>query len=1167
VKHSRLAQQMTAIGGSAIMLAAIVGPAPAAASTNSAPPVSQAVEASPQSSDRVVNVTRPFQVSAATRDGRLTVVSESDRSVRVYSAKPRTVTFQLVKTGREGQRQFHKFKVRLKKGVNFVRDLEAGRTYKVKYGKKAYLRVTPMQKVADVRAAKATFTTKQTEARLSVDHIADWARGGTQNTMYRWKITSYGDSTLRNGFLAAGGASEDPTMMVDLPTEGMFRIDIAAMNPLGSTSMTLFSQETVEKAWKKRGRNGNIRLAALPAVADSELEDSGLGLADVDDPNDVALDNANAAANSAEYAAIDASRAAGRAREASSPEEASREAAKARQSATRADEFASLANDWKDQIPGPNENRLDAEAAVDRANSAADRAEFSANDGTWFAVDHWRNEAIRAMALAAQHAEAAAARTSETADEDATDAATRARYAATQAAREASGISDASPDRIEQAQQAVIEADHAADQAEAAAAMARVAEQYRQAEVIATMPDEAAAASTQATHNAQEAREVSDQEQADPYDSAAASYADRAEAYADAAAVAAADVAYRYQAQQEAASGQQNLQDSALSLIRARTSADSATAMGHAQASNTYAGAAETDATESAQQAALVTDTSDERPAADQAASEAAVSAELARANSDDAMRHITDMTVGEAKTQHDLADQMDSSTDAAIHAASADTLAGRAWEAVAIVDDGNTEDLTAATERANVTQAYADLANIYVEETRQRELAQTANEQSADQLQRAAGTATAEEAYVFLLEARNQATAAEDARDAIADSITDREAAFGPDARVNDQLARAEAAAQQARANALAAEQYALPTQELLNEQLVFDAASLTVTPGGDTQITFAKNPNDTRAALRYSAHANGIPGALTDNRDGTIAITWQGLPVAAGGYTFTVVPAGINDERVSTSPTAHTPAAPSAAELSSVLTMREASVIEVCGETPGAPGTMENGECVGTKPLSYDTAALEYATTPYTYRTESRQEYGHYDWTYSWGHCTGSGKSGNWSNGDPYCQQPVVGWHTVTVTVKNDPPAGYSDNGSVYVANDPNPQASRPARVDAAFTDKTWTINGGKYVAVSPLPASDFNDSVPYVYESGKGTYVTRNAPAISKTFAPTFTSLPNGVIAWTSTSSTGQTGTYTELDGDDTGRFTPTITVHTIGGDVIVPAPSVNGVAADQ
>jgi len=1091
----------------------------------------------------VVNVARPFRVSAATRNGRLTVVSESDSSVRVYSAKPRTVTFQLVKTRDKSLRQNHKKKVRLKKGVTFVRGLEAGRTYRVKYAKKKFLRITPIHKVADVQAVEASFTSKKSEARLSVDHVAEWARGDARNTMYRWKITSYGDSTLRNGFLAAGGTSEDPTMVVDLPEEGMFRVDVAAVNPLGSTSMTLFSQEEVQKAWKKRGPQGQIRLGVLPANMNVEVDPSGLSPAEVTDPNVTALGNANAAANSAEYAAIDAARAAGRAMEASSPEEASREAAKARQAATRADEFASLANDWKDQIPGPNENRLDAEAAVDRANSAAERAEFSANDATWFAADHWRNEAKRAMADAALHAEAAAARTSDTADEDATASAIRARYAATQAAREASGITDASPDRIEQAQQAVIEADHAADQAEAAAAMARVAEQYRQAEVIATMPDEAVAASAEAAENADQAREISDQEQADPYDSAAASYADRAEVYADAAAVAAADVAYRYQAQQEAASGQQNLQDSAVSLIRARTSADSATAMGHAQASHGYAGAAETDAVESAEQAGMVTDTSDERPAADQAASEAAVAAELARANSDDAMRHITNMTAGESKTQHDLADAVDDSASAAVHAGNARVLAERAWTAVGLIDDANTEDLTAATERANVTQAYADLATAYAEETRQRELTQTANEESAGQLQQAAETVFAEDARAHVVEARNQAAAAEAARDAIAASIADREAAFGPDARVNDQLARAEAAAQQARANALAAEQYAMASQEMLNEQLVISEPPVVDLATGEVTFTFADNPNDARESLDYVVTADrggaATTGNVTENVNGTVSVVFPNIDGPRDAATvFTITP--ISWERTSTNPTIVAPTAPTAVELQALLTMPVATTGNDTCESNLAPGALQGTECVATKPLAYDKIPMVYDSKPRTGRNVKVGET-------PGGACNYLPNSNSPTGFDIYCPppNPVYEWRW-------DPtPSGYAVVGNNWVATEPN-SPTRDPRIDSAFSDKTWLRDGNQWLAISPLPAADFNDAVTYTYEPDLNTYVTRNNPDHFNTYRPVFTSLPATITGW---SVKGET--HTDLDGQDIGRTSTPITVHTLGGNVTINA----------
>ena len=82
-------------------------------------------------------------------------------------------------------------------------------------------------------------------------------------------------------------------------------------------------------------------------------------------------------------------------------------------------------------------------------------------------------------------------------------------------------------------------------------------------------------------------------------------------------------------------------------------------------------------------------------------------------------------------------------------------------------------------------------------------------------------------------------------------------------------------------------------------------------------------------------------------------------------------------------------------------------------------------------------------FTTTAYTYHPENIYGYGQVDWAYSWGHCTGDGTSGNWSNGDPYCRTVVYGNNAVigTQNVKDATPAGSTDTGSAWTKKDPIP------------------------------------------------------------------------------------------------------------------------------
>ena len=61
---------------------------------------------------------------------------------------------------------------------------------------------------------------------------------------------------------------------------------------------------------------------------------------------------------------------------------------------------------------------------------------------------------------------------------------------------------------------------------------------------------------------------------------------------------------------------------------------------------------------------------------------------------------------------------------------------------------------------------------------------------------------------------------------------------------------------------------------------------------------------------------------------------------------------------------------------------------------------GYTDTGDaCQKTTPYTYDVVA-------YTYHLEDVYGWGQTGWDYSYGYCSGAGNSGNWPNGDPYCQ-----------------------------------------------------------------------------------------------------------------------------------------------------------------
>jgi hypothetical protein len=105
-----------------------------------------------------------------------------------------------------------------------------------------------------------------------------------------------------------------------------------------------------------------------------------------------------------------------------------------------------------------------------------------------------------------------------------------------------------------------------------------------------------------------------------------------------------------------------------------------------------------------------------------------------------------------------------------------------------------------------------------------------------------------------------------------------------------------------------------------------------------------------------------------------------------------------------------------------------------------PSAPSTLTIYVCpdgfAEFGGLCRKTLAYTYELAPYTFHSENIYGYGQVDWAYTNGYCTGSGRSGNWPNGDPYCQTPVYGNNAVIGTrmVKDATPAGYVDTGTYW-------------------------------------------------------------------------------------------------------------------------------------
>ncbi|MHB8795653.1 MAG: fibronectin type III domain-containing protein [Candidatus Nanopelagicales bacterium] len=139
--------------------------------------------------------------------------------------------------------------------------------------------------------------------------------------------------------------------------------------------------------------------------------------------------------------------------------------------------------------------------------------------------------------------------------------------------------------------------------------------------------------------------------------------------------------------------------------------------------------------------------------------------------------------------------------------------------------------------------------------------------------------------------------------------------------------------------------------------------------------------------------------------------------------------------------------PTAPSIA-VTPATTTPEPAPVPAAPAAPAAPATKVIYVCPDGFPES--SAGLCQKTTPYTYETmaytthvEDVYGYGQTGWNYAWGYCSGSGTSGNWANGDPYCRTAVYGDGAVVGTrvVRDATPAGWTDTGTNWQRRNPAP------------------------------------------------------------------------------------------------------------------------------
>jgi hypothetical protein len=254
------------------------------------------------------------------------------------------------------------------------------------------------------------------------------------------------------------------------------------------------------------------------------------------------------------------------------------------------------------------------------------------------------------------------------------------------------------------------------------------------------------------------------------------------------------------------------------------------------------------------------------------------------------------------------------------------------------------------------------------------------------------------------------------------------------------------------------------------------------TTTAADEVLLRWSQQPVKAQGSITYEITATPITSigstAATNIVSGTTSESVATMILdPAERYTFAVTPrnsagAGtpstaamtkpLRELKVSTQapvePTPNSPAAPTAPATSTPAPAPSGPSTKTIYVCPG--GYTETGGGVCEKSLAYT-----YTTVAYTYHSEPIYGYGHVGWAYSWGYCTGSGKSGNWSNGDPYCQTPVYGNDAIVgyQNVKDATPTGFTDTGSVWTAKD---------QVPAGYADNgtEWITTAAKVAQVVP-------------------------------------------------------------------------------------------------
>ncbi len=267
--------------------------------------------------------------------------------------------------------------------------------------------------------------------------------------------------------------------------------------------------------------------------------------------------------------------------------------------------------------------------------------------------------------------------------------------------------------------------------------------------------------------------------------------------------------------------------------------------------------------------------------------------------------------------------------------------------------------------------------------------------------------------------------------------------------------------------------------------------AYNLTVTSTGQPTsalITWKYQSPTDAGVIEYEVRATPVTGQLPTARSADltrsmIAKTTEAVMTDLDPdllYTFTVTPRNTAATGTASRATLPITLGAAAGQLSAaeqVQAAKDAAAARVAAEKaaanqrpapstpsgPSGPTTKTIYVCPDTfseaAGLCEKTMAYTYTTISYTYTTV--QVWVHNGWSYTWGYCTGEGKSGNWSNGDPYCQQATFGWEAQTT--KNSTPAGYTDTGSVWASKNTPP---------AGYTDNgtTWISTVAKEAKVVP-------------------------------------------------------------------------------------------------